>query len=493
MTEQTAPAAGALDDLGAALADLVAATREHDEAIVGELRRLADRLEQPPAPAPAPQRDPSLLPGGIPHIEMRDRFVARWWDDRLTKSENERRIRGYFELARMLMDGARQLRVGPIDIRPSEEFEAAWRHWVFERGPRVEVVTEAVSDSMERAPRTRTMDTGESGYGQQLVGAQYVSELWAAARRRDGLLDAIPTLQMAAPTVYVPVDGGLPQMFFVDENGGDSPTPYPDTKTGSNRVMLTARKFTIQQRWTAELQEDSIIAFVPFLQDKLAESAALHIGSAILNGDTTVAATGNINSDDATPPANRHYLAWDGIRHYWLVDDPANGIDGGGNNPTAAGIIGARMRMAGAGNSVGTLDNIDWATDPANLRIVCNPGVYSRLLMLPEVVTLEKYGASATIVTGELGRIFGIPIIAPAYCTKTEADGKLSATPANNTLGQLSVVNVRGWLRGIYRPVQLFFDRVQRTDTFLVELYTRQALVRWGGDVAAGIRNLASD
>lgn len=482
------------EELSGAIGDLVTAAREHDAAIVEELRRLVDRI-QPPATAQAEpvQRDPALLPGSGPRVEVRDRFVARWWDDRLTKAENERRIRGYFELARMLMDGARQLRERPVDIRPSEEFEAAWRHWVFERGPRIEVVTQEAGDLAQLPSRTRAMDTAESGFGQQLVGAQYVSELWNAARRRDGLLDAIPALQMAAPTVYVPIDGSLPEMFLVGENAGDTPELYPDSKVGSNRVTLTAKKFTIQARWTAELQEDSIIAFVPFLQEKLAESAALHLGSALYNGDVTVAATGNINSDDATPDAKKHYLAFDGIRHYWLVDDPANGIDGGGNAPTAAAVASARMRMAGAGNSVSSLDNIDWSTDPGNLRIVVNPGTYAKLLQLPEVVTLEKYGAGATIVTGELARLWGIPIIAPAYAPKTEADGKLSATPANNTLGQLSIVNTRGWLRGVYRPVTLYFDRIQRTDTFLVELYTRVAFARWGGDVAAGIRNLASE
>lgn len=480
-------------EVGVALAELVQATREQDAKIAEGLDRVAARLDEVAQrlerPTPEPQRDPALLPGA--RVEVRDRFVARWWDDRLTKGENERRIRAYFELAGMIFEGARRLRERPVDVQPSDEFVAAWRHWLFERGPRIEVVTEALAPSAQQPPRTRAMDTQESGFGAELVGAQYVSELWAAARRRDGLLDAIPTIAMAAPTVHVPIDGALPEMVLVGENVDG--TPYPESAAGSGRVTLTARKFTIQARWTAELQEDAIIAFVPFLQEKLAESAALYTASAILNGDTTVAATGNISSDDATPAATRHYLAWDGIRHYWLVDDPANGIDAGGGDITAAQIVAARMRMAGGGGSVDSLDSIDWATDPANLRIVVNPGLYGRLLTLPEVLTVDKYGAQATVVSGELARIFGIPVLAPAYATRTKANGRVSATPTANDKGQLSIVNVRGWLRGVYRPVQFFFDRIQRTDQFLVELYTRQAVVRWGGDVAAGIYNAESD
>ncbi|KKL18422.1 hypothetical protein LCGC14_2475630, partial [marine sediment metagenome] len=37
---------------------------------------------------------------------------------------------------------------------------------------------------------------------------------------------------------------------------------------------------------------------------------------------------------------------------------------------------------------------------------------------------------------------------------------------------------------------QLFFDRIQRTDQFLFELYTRRAFTRFGGNVAAGIYDI---
>jgi len=42
----------------------------------------------------------------------------------------------------------------------------------------------------------------------------------------------------------------------------------------------------------------------------------------------------------------------------------------------------------------------------------------------------------------------------------------------------------------VRRDVQLFFDRIQRTDQFLFELYTRRAFTRFGGNVASGIYNV---
>lgn len=393
-----------------------------------------------------------------------------------------------FEIAGMVFEGARRLRSNPLDLHMPPAFEAAWREYT----KNLRVVADQVNDLSDRAPRTRAMDTAESGFGQELVGAQYASQLWEAARNTDGIASAIPTIPMSAPTTYVPIDGSLPEMLLVSESTDAGASAYTTSKTGTNRRTLTAKKFTIQQVWSGEMSEDSIIDFVPMLREKLNASAALHLGSAMYNGDLTNAGTGNINSDDADPTDTRHYLSFDGIRHYFLVDDTGNRTDHGGAAITTAVLGGARGFLGGANNSVNSLDSIHWGQNPDDLRFVANWGTYVKMLELDEVKTVDKLGAGATIVTGQLAALDGVPIIVPAYATKTEADGKLSATAANNTLGQVGIFNRRGWILGTYRPMQLFFDRIQRTDQFLFELYTRVAFQRWGADVAAGVINIAN-
>lgn len=485
-TEDLAP----LTEFAAATRDAIAAVSEGIGQLREEIRALRPTKDEA-AGAPEPERNAALLPGGPGAADMQlDPIEARWWRHDRPADENRRRVRANLELAGMLLAGAR---ANGVPVEQSDAFNRVWRAYLFERMPAPHVVAESVVDVTSRAPRTRAMDTQETGYGAELVGAQYITSLWEAARRADGLLEAIPAVQMTAPTAYIPVDGALPEMLLVSESTDSADTKYPDSKAGTGRRQLTARKFTIQVRWSAELAEDSVVGFVDMLREKLAASYALHLASAIYNGDQTNAGTGNINSDDAAPADTRHYLAFDGIRHYWLVDDAGNGVNGGGAAITAAMIYQARARLFGAGNSVNALDSIDWGTDPGNLRIVANPGLYNRLLQLPEVQTVDKLGPAATIATGQLAAIGGIPIIVPAYAPKTEADGKLSATPANNTLGQLSVVNPRGWVRGSYRGFQLFLSRIQGRDQFLVEVYSREALARWGNDVAAGVYNVVSD
>ena len=418
--------------------------------------------------------------------------IERTWletDPSVRNLSTERRnewFRSNYELAMMIMGGTRGIQTIST-VTPSEEMSRGWQHHVFESGdaPRVRVAT---GDG--EPEKTRAMDTAETGFGLELVGAQYVTDLWAAARNTDSVSGSIRTIPMSAATTYVPIDGALPEMLFVGESTANNSSAYTTSKTASNRVTLTAKKFTIQQIWSGEMEEDSIIQFTPFLREKLAESTAQYLGSSMLNGDTTNAGTGNINLDDADPADTKHYLAYDGIRHYWIVD-----ATGQGKNMAAAldlaEINVARGKLNGSDDDVdAAVGNIHWGRNAADLRLVADWSTYMAMLDGDKVTTVDKYGPAATIVTGELGRIYGIPVISPSYATKTDTDGKALDTEASNTKGQVSLFNPAGFLAGSRREVQLFFDRIQRTDQFLFELYTRRAFTRFGGNVAAGIYNI---
>ncbi len=419
-------------------------------------------------------------------LDHQDAAVRR--QRREDRDAQRRNVRANFEMALMIADGYGRIPKGSA-IRFSDEFMAAARYYIHEdhATERLRVLRTAE----EADKHARAMDTQETGYGLELVGAQYVSEMWAAARNLDSIVPSIREIPMNAPTGYVPIDGNVPEMLFVEESTTAGASAYTSSKTPSNRVTLTAKKFTIQQRWSGEMEEDSIIAYVPFLRDKLAMSAALHLGSAYYNGDTTNAGTGNINLDDANPADTKHYLAWDGIRHFWLVDYTGQGVN------MAAALDFAKLnvirgRLNGGDDDVdNALTNINWGLNPRDLRIVADWDTYMAMLDGDKVTTIDKYGSGATALTGELGSFAGVPIITPPYATKTEADGKASTTEASNTKGQISMFAPAGWLAGSRRNVQMFMDRVQGTDQILIELYTRRALTKFGTNVAAGIYNIS--
>ena len=432
------------------------------------------------------------------NVRVYDRYDEMWGDfipAGVSESERARQMAANTELAMMIFGGTWRM-TNPVKLYPPEDLVRRWVNHVETSPLRVADANGKPIRKIDPQPlldaiaNKRAMDTAETGYGAELVGAQYVRDLWQAARNMDSLVGDIRTIPMTDPTVYIPIDGDLPEMLFVGESTSASATAYTTSKTASNRRTLTAKKFTIQQIWSGEMEEDSIIAFTPFLREKLNMSAAMHLGSAYLNGDETNAGTGNINLDDANPADTKHYLAWDGIRHYWLVDATGQGKNMAASlDPHELDV--ARGKLNGGDDDVDNLiKNINWGLNARDLRMVCDWDTYMALLDIDDVRTVDKYGPQATVLTGELASYRGVPIVSPAYASKTEADGKASDTESSNTKGQISVFAPAGFVGGVRREVQLFFDRIQRTDQFLFELYTRRAFNRFGGNVSAGIYNI---
>lgn len=305
----------------------------------------------------------------------------------------------------------------------------------------------------------RAMDTAESGYGQQLIGAQYVSELWTGAQATARVSSLINNFTMTDPTSYLPVEADLPELLFVAENTASNSSEYATTKTGSNRVQVDAKKFVMHQMWSGEMEEDSIIPYIPFLRAQAARSLGHHMDSLVLNGDTTNAATGNINLDDADPADTKHYLAWDGIRHAGLVDNTANRAD-------LAGPITLNAFRAQRGRMLSTTYKHDWGhpNNLSDLIHVADPETADAIAFLDEVITVDKFGPGATVLTGQQARVLGSPLIASIDVSKTEADGKVSNTAANNTKGQVVTFNRNGCVLGNRRQLKVETERLPARD-----------------------------
>lgn len=305
----------------------------------------------------------------------------------------------------------------------------------------------------------RAMDSAESGFGSQLIGAQYVGDLWAAARPASRIMALLESFEMTAPTAYLPVEVGLPEMLFVAESTAYNSSNYSTSKTGSQRVGVTAYKFVIHQMWSGELEEDAILPFVPFLRRQAEKSLAHYGDSLVVNGDTTNAGTGNINLDDADPADTKHYLALDGLRHVGLVDNTANQKDAGGAL-TFDMLIKARGRLRDTTNLV------DWGhpDDPADLVYAADPDTCDAIALFDEFITVDKMGLAATVLTGQQGKIGQHPLISSVAVPLTEADGKVSTTAGNNTKGQVVPFNRKAFTMGWRRRVKLETERLAGSD-----------------------------
>lgn len=335
----------------------------------------------------------------------------------------------------------------------------------------------------------RAMDTAESGYGSQLVGAQYVGDLWEAARAESRIFGLLNTFEMTSPTAYLPVEVDIPELLYVSESTASNSANYTSVKTGSNRVTVSATKFVIHQMWSGEMEEDSIIPFVPFLRRQAGLALAHYSDSLVLNGDTTNAATGNINLDDADPADTKHYLAFDGIRHAAIVDNTANKSD-------ASGALAIDDFRALKALMVDTTYLHDWGhpTNSEDLVFIADPFTADYVSLLDEVQQ-AKYmlAANANLLNGEVARIIGHPVVSSMAMSKTEADGKVSTTGGNNTKGQLTAFNRRAFVPGWRRRVKIETERIPATDQTRIVYSLRMGFGRFSPTGAAsGIEGTAT-
>lgn len=360
--------------------------------------------------------------------------------------------------------------------------------------PRLKGANEKTRAIVAESRKQRAMDTAESGFGAQLVAdAMYVPTLWQAAMEDYGTIaPLIESRVMSGPVGKHPVLGSVPDMILAAESASAiSGTFYATQKVGSNEVTLTANKLLAHFNYSGEMVEDSVVPFVGLLQAALAKSQAKTLDKLALNGDTTNAGTGNINLDDADPTDTLYYLATDGIRHAFLVDATGQGVNVGGAL-TYAQLMKLPTLMLDR-----TYDH-HWGRpdDPNDLIYVGTPELDNDVLMLDEVVAASQARGvlvPTAPIRGELFRVAGKhPYISTSAMGLTEADGKISTTSGNNTLGQVVAFNRRGLLWGVRRAAQVEVERVAGSDQWRLVLSTRVALGRYSASGAAsGIKFVA--
>ncbi len=415
---------------------------------------------------------------------------------------------GDIEHLYMLTEAFNGLRVGGrVGPGPSDDLRNAFKD--LSEGRMTDVVTAQQADvhAIERMyergdldaagfrramENVRAMDTAESGFGSQLIGQQYVSTLWAGAKIESRVFDLIPQFTMTAPTAFLPVGAAPPVMGFVAES--TSPTigeGYGSVKTGSQRVQVDAKKFLIRQIWSEEMNEDSIIPFLPFLTEMAQRSIAEYSDRAVLNGDTTNSSS-NLNTD-SSPNATDYFLAFDGLRHVGLVDNTANGTDHSNAAITWDALIDLRKLLLDA-----TAFN-DWGhpNNPADLVYLVNPALGDEMIKLDELLTIDKYGSNATVLTGEVANVARHPVITTIGMALTESDGFVNDSPSQNR-STAQVFNRNGFTMGMLRSLKVAAEPIIESDQAQIVYSLRMGLGRFthtgaasGIEAAATLFNIA--
>jgi hypothetical protein len=211
------------------------------------------------------------------------------------------------------------------------------------------------------------------------------------------------------------------------------------------RQTLTAYELVAEVPWSYDLDEDGVIAMMEELRRSLLRNAREVIDDVLLNSDTT--RTNNINADGATiSPTDAGKAQWllgfDGILHLPLVDNSSQA-----NNHQAAvsddmfNEVRAKLGKYGV--------------RPSEVAYICDINTYIRALSIGNFRTLDKFGPQATVLTGQLGAVEGVPVIVSEQMRPADADGKVTDSGNTATTGRLLILNRTQWLVGFKRELAI--------------------------------------
>jgi hypothetical protein len=74
---------------------------------------------------------------------------------------------------------------------------------------------------------------------------------------------------------------------------------------------------------------------------------------------------------------------------------------------------------------------------------------------LDDVRTIEQYGGQATVLSGELAKYEGMPVIVSEYCREDLAATGKNTLAGPNTFGSVILVNRKRWFVGLRRAIQV--------------------------------------
>ena len=163
-------------------------------------------------------------------------------------------------------------------------------------------------------------------------------------------------------------------------------------------------------------------------------------------------------------------MGFDGLLHLPLVDNT-----GQANDHAAAPDADMYNEARGLLGKYGVR--------PSELAYVTDVGTYIKSLGVAEFRTLDKLGPQATVLSGQLAQVDGIPVIVAEQLAKSDADGKIT-DGASNANGRLLIVNRSQWRLGFRRELMIETTRdIQKRQNIMV-VSMRLAFMERTGDRA---------
>ena len=302
----------------------------------------------------------------------------------------------------------------------------------------------------------RALDSSTAGAGDELTFTGESSEMWRDVHLAASVSGLFTRIMMPTNPFLIPYDFG-----DVNWYRGTSNLAVSSSDPATGRQTLTAAELAAMIGWSYDLDEDAVLAVLPELRATLVRNTAEVLDDIVLNGDTSDDGT-NINADGAGSgtmagsAGQDHYLAFDGLLHIPLVDNTTQGNDHG---TAVSGDMFNEVR-----SKVGK-----YGVRPSECAFIMDVNTYIRAQSIESFRTLDKLGPNATLLTGQLGAVEGIPVIVSEQMLLADTDGKVSSAGNATDTGRVLAVNRNMYRLGFVRELLIESERdIQKRQTVLV-------------------------
>lgn len=302
----------------------------------------------------------------------------------------------------------------------------------------------------------RALDDTTANAGDELLFTGESSEMWRDVHLSTSVASLFRRMQMPTNPFQYPFDFG-----DINWYRGTANIAATSTDPNTDRRTITASELVGMIAFSYNLDENSVVAVLPELRQLLIRNAAEVLDDLVLNGDTTDAGA-NINADGAAAGAvagtagKDHWLIFDGLIKIPLVDNTGQRND---HNAAVSDDMFNEIR-----SKLGR-----FGVKPSDVAFITDVNTYIRSQSISNIRTLEKFGPQATILTGQLAAVEGVPLIVSEQMLLADTDGKVTSAGNGTDTGRLLIVNRSQYRLGFVREMMVESERdIQKRQTVLV-------------------------
>jgi HK97 family phage major capsid protein len=310
--------------------------------------------------------------------------------------------------------------------------------------------------SIEKALDTTT--------GSDWIPVEFSASMHERVRLGLQLAGLMEQIQMPSATYRLPVEGNDARAYLIDEQG-DADADLDTSKRvkatlgtpGLTHVELAAKKVGCRTVASTELVEDAVLPMTDYLLSKISRALAEAREDAVINGKRSA----GLDADVTAPDDARRWF--DGLRQIAL--------DAGQGNAQAVVAVNTPplLQVNDLRRLRSKLKKFATRMRSGDVVIAASSVGYNALLNMndgngnPIISTVDKYGSQATLVTGELARLDGMPIVLSDFVREDlNHAGLYDGITTDSTM--LLMVNRTQFLLGSYRNPTIRSQPIITTD-----------------------------